>query len=86
MMGDRSSNWNPPAEERMAYLAGKALEPAFADLKAKLPDGTDFGIIILVPNTEEPKGEGRVIAMSTNRKKVGLAAAQWILNAQPFEE
>jgi hypothetical protein len=79
-----SDGWNPPEEERMAYLAGRALEPAFADLKAKLPEGTDFGILIIVPNSADPRGEGRVIAMTTDRKRLGLAAAQWILNAEPF--
>jgi hypothetical protein len=77
-------NWNPPEEARMALQIGELLEPAMADLRARLPEGIHCGIIIVVPNPDDPKAEGRAIAITTDRRIVGLAAAQWIMNSEPF--
>jgi hypothetical protein len=44
-------------------------------LRPMLPDGTDFGVFVLVPG----KREGRVIAINTNRDIMAPAIAQWVL-------
>lgn len=71
------------ADERFVLRAGELLRPLMDILRVKLPPRTDFGIIIIAPEAE-PGEEGRVIAMSTDRRRIGLAAAQWIVNAEPF--
>jgi hypothetical protein len=48
-------------------------------LRPMLPEGTDFGVFVLVPG----KKEGRVIAINTNRDVMAPAIAQWVLSALP---
>jgi hypothetical protein len=45
-------------------------------LQPMLPDGTHFGVFILVPGERE----GRVVAVTTDRDVVCPAVAQWVLN------
>jgi hypothetical protein len=46
-------------------------------IREQLPEGTHFGLLILVPG--EP--EGRVVAITTDRQTVAVAAAQWVMSA-----
>jgi hypothetical protein len=76
------SNWNPEAEEGFA-LALTPIAKEIADfVRSKLPEGTDFGVLVLVPN-RDPKAEGRVIAVTSDRRRVATAAAQWVLTVLP---
>ena len=74
-----ASNWNPEDEERY-MLALVPLTKDIADYtKAKLPLGTHFGVLVLVPSSE-PGTEGRVLAITSDRTIVAHAAGQWVLN------
>lgn len=44
-------------------------------VKAKLPPGVHFGVMVLVPG--EP--HGHVVAMTTDRDMVAPAVAEWVL-------
>lgn len=47
----------------------------FEGLREKLPQGQQFGLLLLLPG--EPMG--RVVALTTDRRKLALGAAQWVL-------
>lgn len=44
-------------------------------VKAKLPEGVHFGVMVLVPG----KPHGHVVAMTTDRDVVAAAVAEWVL-------
>ena len=44
-------------------------------VRPMLPEGTDFGVFVLVPGD----AESRVIAITTDRHRVGFAVAQWFV-------
>lgn len=56
----------------MAPLAQKVADT----VRAMLPPDTHFGVFILTP---PHKGEGRVIAITSDRNVVGPQVAQWFL-------
>lgn len=76
--------WDAAAEQAWALRAGEQLRPIFEQIKAQLPPGIDFGIVLCVPPLRG-ETEGRTLALCTDRRAVGLAAAQWIVNARPFD-
>lgn len=45
-------------------------------VRGMLPDGTHFGVFILTP---PHKGEGRVIALTTDRDVMAPQVAQWVI-------
>lgn len=45
-------------------------------LRAKLPEGVHFGLVILVPGNPE----GRVLALTTDRRRMARAAGEWIVS------
>lgn len=56
-------------------FVGKAQE--LQDLvRDRLPDGTDFGVVILVPN---PDGEPHVVMVCTDRQVVAPAVGRWVV-------
>lgn len=57
----------------MAPLARKVADA----VRTMLPPGTHFGVFILTPPHQ---GEGRVIAVTTDRNVVGPQVAQWFLS------
>lgn len=63
---------------RLAPIAKEWMQ----ELQARLPEGTHFGVMILVPG----KPEGRIIAMTTDREIVAHAVAQWVLTALPRKD
>ncbi len=67
------SDLGPEAIDALAFIP-KAKEIS-ALVEAHLPKGTHFGVLILVPG--EP--EGRVVAITSDRKVVAHAAAQWVI-------
>jgi hypothetical protein len=72
----------PSVDERalLAFLPhGKRMMQACEEV---LPPGTDFGVYILVP-ASDGSGEGRVIALNTNRDVMAPAVAQWLLTVLP---
>lgn len=77
------SNWNPEEEQRNLLQFANVMEPHYERLKAALPPGTQFGILVIAPALV-PGDEGRIVAMTTDREKIGVAAAQWILQSKPF--
>lgn len=50
-------------------------------VRPMLPEGTDFGVFVLVPGS----AESRVIAITTDRERVGFAVAQWFVNINQQE-
>jgi hypothetical protein len=46
-------------------------------VRPMLPDGTDFGVFVLAPGDTD--AEKRVIAITTDRARVGFAVAQWFV-------
>lgn len=63
------------ARDALAFVP-KAKE--LADLvRDRLPPGTHFGVMILVPG----KQVGKVVAITSDRKVVAPAVAQWVLTA-----
>lgn len=66
--GRRALAFLPKAKELMAMI------------KKELPEGTHFGLMILEEGTGE-NGEDRLLALSTDRKKVALQVARWVLDA-----
>jgi hypothetical protein len=73
-------NWNPPDEERFALALVPVMKEIADFVREKLPTGTDFGVLILVPSTV-PGEEGRVLAITSDRRRVAVGAAQWVLTA-----
>jgi hypothetical protein len=64
------------ADERAALALIPFAREAMDAIREKLPEGTDFGLMVLVPG----KPEGRIIALTTDREVVAPAVAQWVLN------
>lgn len=72
-------NWNPDDEEKYMLALAPILKDIGDVVKAKLPPGIDFGVIVCVPSPNV--GElGRVLAITTDRERVSFAAAQWCMN------
>lgn len=68
---------NPEEAAALAFVPhGKAMMDTLRDL---LPEGTDFGVYILVRG----ETEGRLLALNTNRATMVPAVAQWVLSALP---
>jgi hypothetical protein len=63
------------ADERAALRLVPITREIMDEIREKLPEGTHFGVMILVPG----KPEGRVVAMTTDRDVVAPAVAQWVL-------
>lgn len=61
-------------ESRAALQLMPFTKDIFDLVKAKLPPGTDFGVMVLVPG----KPEGNVIAITTDRRRVAFAVGQWV--------
>lgn len=67
----------PIDDESRAALALIPFAKEIADfVRAKVPEGTQWGVLLLV----DGKPEGRVIALTSDRGKVAVAAAQWVLD------
>ena len=75
-------NWDADAEERHALALAPIVKGLMDDLRSKLPDGTHFGLMILVPSKER-NGLGRVLAATTDRDRMAPAIAQWCLSVAP---
>ena len=67
-----------PEERALLQLTPLAKE-IMGDLRERLPPGTHFGVMILIPG--EP--EGRIVAITTDREIVAHAVGQWVLSALP---
>jgi hypothetical protein len=64
------------AEARAALRLVPIAKEFMEDLRGRLPEGTHFGIMLLVPGDPE----GRVVAMTTDRDVVAPAVAMWVLD------
>jgi hypothetical protein len=73
-------DWDPAEEERIMLELLPKLKEMMDYVTDQLPPGMDFGIILLAPNKHNPNAEGRVVAMTTNRDRVAVGVAQWVLN------
>jgi hypothetical protein len=72
------SETTPLERDALAFLPhGKRMMEACGEM---LPPGTDFGVYILV---NDGSGEGRIIALNTNRDVMAAAVAQWLLTVLP---
>ena len=68
---------NPLNDDAKAALALVPHAKEIADfVRAKIPDGLHWGVLILVPG----KPEGRVVAVTSDRQQVAIGAAQWVLD------
>lgn len=76
------SNWDPKAEEAFGLAIAPIMREIAELVKAKLPAGTDFGVLVLAPSAV-PGAEGRVLAITTDRARVATGAAQWVLTVLP---
>lgn len=75
----RSEPFTREDEERAA-LALVPLAKEIADfVRGKIPEGADFGVLLFA---KPPDGqqEGRVIAVTSDRDRVAVYAAQWVLS------
>lgn len=66
-------------ESRFALAISPLMREIGDYVKSKLPPGTDFGVMVVVPGTPE----GRVIALTTDRERVAFAVGQWVITAIP---
>lgn len=66
------------AERNFALALLPLAKEVADDVRARLPAGTHFGVFVLAPAVE-PGGEGRVIAITSDRDVVLPAVAQWAL-------
>lgn len=80
-----ASNWDPAAEEGYGLAIAPLMQEIADFVKSKLPAGTDFGVLIYAPSSD-PKAEGRVIAVTSDRDRMAFYAAQWILTVLPGKE
>lgn len=62
------------ADTRFALAAAPLAQKVADAVRAMLPPDTHFGVFILTPPLE---GQGRVIAVTTDRNVVGPQVAQW---------
>jgi hypothetical protein len=74
----------PTPEEEQEQREALALVPIadriFRHIREQLPAGQEFGLFVLLPHPTDPKAEGRILALTTNRKRVGFAVAQWFVH------
>lgn len=66
-------------DERFALGMLPHAKKAMDAVREMLPDGTHFGIFVLVPVDEK---EWRVVALNTDRQLMAPAIAQWFLSIQ----
>jgi hypothetical protein len=67
----------PLDDDARAALAFVPHAKEIADMvRSKIPPGIHWGILILVPGHPE----GRVVALTSDRRKVAVGAAQWVLD------
>jgi hypothetical protein len=65
------------ADARFALRAAPLAQKVMDTVRDMLPPGTHFGVFILTPPHQ---GEGRVIAVTTDRNVVGPQVAEWFLS------
>jgi len=66
----------PLSPDARAMLAFGPIAKGFMDdLRERLPPGTHFGIMILVPGPRE----GRMVGLTTDRNVMAPAIAQWVM-------
>lgn len=75
-------NWNRREEEAHVLAIAPIMKEIADMVKAKLPAGTDFGVLVFAPS-REPNEEGRVLAVTTDRERMATYAAQWALTVLP---
>lgn len=69
----------PNTEEGYA-LAIVPIAKEIADfVRARIPEGADFGVLLFA-NPVERGGEGRIVAVTSDRERVAFYAAQWALD------
>jgi hypothetical protein len=78
----RPDEWNAQTEEGYALAIAPLMQEIADMVKAKLPAGTDFGVLVFAPSSD-PKREGRVLAATTDRTRMATYAAQWVLTVLP---
>jgi hypothetical protein len=76
------TNWNARDEESHALAIAPLMREIADAVKAKLPEGTDFGVLIFAP-ASDPRAEGRVLAITTDRTRVAQYAVQWAATVIP---
>jgi hypothetical protein len=76
------TNWNPEEEERLLFAISPHMQEIADTVRAKLPPGTDFGVLVVAP-ASVPGAEGRVLAITTDRTRMATYAAQWVLTVLP---
>lgn len=79
-MSDTTGSLGP--DERAALRLVPIAKEFMDDLRGRLPDGTHFGIMLLVPGDPE----GRVVAMTTDRDVVAPAVAHWVMDVLSSKE
>lgn len=65
-------------DERDALALTPLAKSIADDVRAKLPEGTHFAVFVLAP-TSTP-GEGRVIAVTSDREVMLPNVAQWVMS------
>jgi hypothetical protein len=71
-------NWDPEVEQAFVLALAPLMKEMADYIKARLPATTDFALLIGVPSPETG-AMGRVLAISTDRQRMALLAAQWSL-------
>jgi hypothetical protein len=76
---NRKARMNEPLSpgESDALAALPAAKAIMDTVRPMLPAGTDFGVFVLAPGDVD--SENRVIAITTDRRRVGFAVAQWFV-------
>lgn len=69
------------AEQAAMLALAPILRDFMADLQAKLPPETEIGILI-APPYRDGQGESRILALTTDRRRVAFLAAQWCLSVR----
>lgn len=64
------------ADARAALALTPVAKELMDHIRERLPEGTDFGLMILVPGN----AEGRVVAITTDRDVLAFAVAQWVIS------
>lgn len=80
-----ATNWNADSEEAFALAVAPILKEMANSVRDRLPSGTDFGVLVFAP-ADDRKGDGRVLAITTDRQRMARYAARWVLTVLGDED
>lgn len=73
-----ADNWDPELEQQYGLALAPVMKELADEVKRRLPPGTHFGVLVLVPSSD-PDALGRTLAITSDRRVVAAAAGQWVL-------